>query len=85
MVLAHALALAVKALCVPACRSRFLLLPIQLNNIHLTLAIQRLRNEIFEPGNRSLPALVLRVPIRLVATVAAQPLEVVMSIGEPNK
>lgn len=82
MVGAHTRTLTMKPLGVPANRRTFLMLLMKLDNIHATVAVKALLNYFVEPGDGRLPALVLSIPLRLMAPFAAEP-SVVIS-GEWN-
>jgi len=82
---AHTRALAVEALSIPASGSAFLLLFIELNHIGLSIPLQELLDEIFEPSDRDLPSLVLRIPFRFRPSVSAEPFEIVIRVRKTDE
>lgn len=65
-----------KACRVPARRSAFLVLPIQLDHVDLLMSPQRKFDHAIEPRCRNFPGLELRTPIGLQASAIPQPLHV---------
>lgn len=70
-----------KALSVPACRSAFLVLPVQLDHVDLLVSPQRKFDHAVEPRRRNFPGLELRAPIGLQASAIPQPLHVPFGNG----
>lgn len=71
-----------KALSVPACRSAFLVLPVQLDHVYLLVSPQRKFDHAVEPRSRNFPGLELRTPIGLHASAIPKPLHI--PFGERN-
>lgn len=71
-----------EALRVPAGRSTFLVLPVQLNHIDLLVSSQRKFDHTVEPRRRNFPCLELRTPFGLRASAIPKPLHV--PFGERN-
>ena len=65
-----------KARSIPARRSAFLVLPVQLDHIDLLVSSQRKFDHAVEPRSRNFPGLELRTPIWLQASAIPQPLHV---------
>jgi hypothetical protein len=82
---AHAGALTVVALGVPAGRCTLLQFLVELDDVDLAVALQRLVDEPIEPGSRRLPPLPGRIPRWLIPAVTPYPLPVVLSIGHADK
>jgi hypothetical protein len=66
---AHARALAVVAVCIPAGRGALLLLLVELDHVDLTIPLERPVDEPIEPGLRSFPPLHVGDPFRLISAV----------------
>ncbi len=71
-----------KARRIPARRSAFLVLPVQLDHIDLLVSSQRKFDHAVKPRSRNFPGLELRTPIGLRASAIPQPLHV--PLGERN-
>ncbi len=67
---------------IPAGRSAFLVLSVQLDHVNLLVSSQRKFDHAVEPRSRNFPGLELRTPVGLQASAIPQPLHV--PFGERN-